>query len=254
MQPPVIEANVSAIKYFHSIVGYNIGESTIFKHVLEAIKRIIPHTSHKKEALTVEQLREAVDFLNQEGSLKNMRTKNIMILSFVAFLRYSECQNLRRSDFKIFDEYAMMFIEKSKTDMYRDGHWMFISKLNSELCPIRNLEEYFRFANLDPNSTEFIFRAVKSSSSRQSLRKKEEPISYTTVREDVLATLKAIGLNSTSFGLHSLRSGGASAAANFGVSDRLIQKHGRWKSIGVKNNYISENLHNLLYVSRNLGL
>ena len=30
--------------------------------------------------------------------------------------------------------------------------------------------------------------------------KKEEPISYTTVREEVLATLKAIGLNSTSFG------------------------------------------------------
>ena len=39
MQPPVIEANVSAIKYFHSIVGYNIGESTIFKHVLEAKKK-----------------------------------------------------------------------------------------------------------------------------------------------------------------------------------------------------------------------
>ena len=32
------------------------------------------------------------------------------------------------------------------------------------------------------------------------------------------------------FGVHSLRSGGASAAANNGILDRLISKQGRWSS------------------------
>ena len=56
------------------------------------------------------------------------------------------------------------------------------------------------------------------------------------------------------FGLHSLRRGGATAAANLGVNDRLFQKHGRWKSANVKNNYVDENLEALLHVSRNIGL
>jgi len=54
--------------------------------------------------------------------------------------------------------------------------------------------------------------------------------------------------------LHSLRRGGATAAANRGVNDRLFQKHGRWKSVGVKDGYVEDDLKNLLSVSLGLGL
>jgi hypothetical protein len=37
-------------------------------------------------------------------------------------------------------------------------------------------------------------------------------------------------LNTRNFGLHSLRSGGASSASNPGVCEGLLQKHGRWQS------------------------
>ena len=83
------------------------------------------------------------------------------------------------------------------------------------------------------------------------MRSKNKPISYSTTRDDVLKVLKSIGLDSKVYGLHSLRSGGASA---FGVKDRLIMKHGRWKSEGVKNRYISEDISSLLFVSQNLNL
>ena len=36
--------------------------------------------------------------------------------------------------------------------------------------------------------------------------------------------LNKIGLDSKKFGLHCLRSGGATAAANLGVGDRLVSK------------------------------
>ena len=79
-------------------------------------------------------------------------------------------------------------------------------------------------------------------------------LSYTRVRELLLEKLVLLGLDPSDFGLHSLRSGGATAAANAGVSDRLFKKHGRWKSEKAKDGYVKENLQSLLSVSLNLGL
>ena len=56
------------------------------------------------------------------------------------------------------------------------------------------------------------------------------------------------------FGLHSLRSGGASAAANAGIPDRLFKHHGRWRSENAKDGYIKDDLNSRLRVSHSLGL
>eukprot|EP00057_Strongylocentrotus_purpuratus_P014686 XP_011669160.1 PREDICTED: uncharacterized protein LOC105440556 [Strongylocentrotus purpuratus] len=68
------------------------------------------------------------------------------------------------------------------------------------------------------------------------------------------AALSSIGLDSSYFGLHSLRAGGASAAAAIGISDRLFKKHGRWKSDSAKDGYVEESLKNQLSGSLNLGI
>ena len=49
------------------------------------------------------------------------------------------------------------------------------------------------------------------------------------MRELLLEKLEKIGLNPKQYGLHSLRSGGATAAANAGVPDRLFKRHRRWR-------------------------
>lgn len=53
---------------------------------------------------------------------------------------------------------------------------------------------------------------------------------------------------------YSLRSGGGSAVANAGISDRLFKRHGRWKSDRAKDGYVKDNINSLLSVSRSLGL
>ena len=63
-----------------------------------------------------------------------------------------------------------------------------------------------------------------------------------------------LGYPKNSFGLHSLRTGGASAAANAGVSDRLFKRHGRWKTDQAKDGYIKDKLDSLLSVSRSLHI
>ena len=54
--------------------------------------------------------------------------------------------------------------------------------------------------------------------------------------------------------MHSLRSGGATAAAAAGISDRLFKKHGRWRSETAKDGYVHESLEEQLSVSKQLGL
>jgi hypothetical protein len=79
-------------------------------------------------------------------------------------------------------------------------------------------------------------------------------LSYTRARELLLNSLTAIGLDSNKICLHSLRSGGASAAASINNSDRLIKAHERWRTNIAKDGYIKDNLNKQLVVSSNLGI
>ena len=65
-----------------------------------------------------------------------------------------------------------------------------------------------------------------------------------------------LGFPSRLFGLHSLRSGDATAtaAANACINDRLFKRHGRWRSDNAKDGYVKDNLDLLLSVSKSLEL
>ena len=55
-------------------------------------------------------------------------------------------------------------------------------------------------------------------------------------------------------GLHSLRSGGATTAANASVDDRCLKRHGRWKQSSSKDRYIVDAVDKRLEVTRELHL
>ena len=76
-----------------------------------------------------------------------------------------------------------------------------------------------------------IYLGVCHSKNGYRLRSVDKPISYATARENVITALMDIGLNSKDYGLHSPRVGGATAAENLGINDRLFNKHGRWKRL-----------------------
>ena len=63
-------------------------------------------------------------------------------------------------------------------------------------------------------------------------------MSYSRACKIVLCAFEAIGLIRQDYSPHSLRAGGASAAANAQVSDRLLKRHGQWKSDKAKDGYI----------------
>ena len=51
-----------------------------------------------------------------------------------------------------------------------------------------------------------------------------------------------------------MRAGGATAAANAKVPDRLFKRHGRWRSESAKDGYVKDNIESRLKVSQSLGL
>ena len=124
----------------------------------------------------------------------------------------------------------------------------------SMLCPIELVSQYFKKGNIRDNCQKYIFRGIITTKSHSKLRSCDKHISYTCVRENVIKGLKNIVAETKLFGLHSLRAGGATAAANLGVNDRLFKKHRRWKSEKVKDGYIHESIETKLIVTKNLGL
>ena len=95
-----------------------------------------------------------------------------------------------------------------------------------------------------------LFRRVQST--RRGVYLRDQPMSYSRAKELLRKELKREGLDSSLFGIHSLRSGGASVAAALGVPDRLFQRHGGWRSEKARNNYVEESLDSLLLVSQSI--
>ena len=110
-----------------------------------------------------------------------------------------------------------------------------------------------RMANIADTCDKCLFRAIVNTKNGQKLRE-SVAVSYTRMRELVLEKLSAIDLDPKRFGLHSLCSGGTSAAANAGVPDIMFKRHGRWHNENAKDGYVKDSLKERLQVSQNLGL
>ena len=109
-------------------------------------------------------------------------------------------------------------------------------------------------SNILCNSDEYLFRNVNKTRTGYKLRNANKPMSYSRFREQFIETFSPYVTDIKNFGLHSLRSGGASAAANGGIPDRLFKRHGRWKSELAKDGYVKDNFSERLSVSQNLNL
>ena len=83
------------------------------------------------------------------------------------------------------------------------------------------------------NSDEYLFRRISSSGNRKRLVSVNKPISYSVYRDSFKKSFSDIVSDISRFSTHSTRSGGATLAANSGVSERNIQRHGRGASVEI---------------------
>ena len=174
-----------------------------------------------------------------------------MSLGFAGFLRWDKVHRLRKQDLHFYSGHMAVFMESRKTDQFREGHWVFIANLESRYCPVQLLRRFLEEGKHTLNDP--LFRKVTRhlASGSEYL---QDRMTYSRARERVAEMIAAISLKPNEYGLHSLRSGGATQAARAGMSDRLFQRHVGWHIETSRNRYIEESLRNLLSVSRYLHL
>jgi len=156
-----------------------------------------------------------------------------MLLSFAAFLRSNELLNLRRCDIEFFSLCMSLFLQSSKTDKYRDGACVPVTRTGTVLCRVDNLEKYLLWAKIANDSDCFLFLQLTKTKKGYRLRETQSSLAYSNLKLFIDA-VKPFVKDVKSFCVHSLRSGGATAAANRGIPDRLFKRHGRWSSESAK--------------------
>ena len=227
------------------------------KMVREAAVRTLGQGNNKKEPISAQTLCKIINkYAHTNADLMDLRIAAICILSFTAFLRYDELSKIKYCDILFGSNYLKIFLETSKTDVHRIGEWVYVAKLSSNNCPVKIVKRYLLKAGFDSYSENYIFRGITRNKVKQNrkLKRSNKPISYSTVRSLLLQVFKSVGKDPKILGTHSLRKGGATAAARNSVEDRLFKKHGRWRSENSKDKYVKESIEQKLFVSRNLGL
>lgn len=128
-------------------------------------------------------------------------------------------------------DHARIFVPRAKNDIYREGNYVYIKKLGNKYCPVEVLRRYTDAANANTEPNSPIFRSLRFFRSSNHFKLYGTRLSYTRCRKLFKECLHELGYDEKKYGLHSLRSGGATAAANNGsVAERLLKIHGRWKT------------------------
>ena len=150
-------------------------------------------------------------------------------LAFYALLRVSEFasptrssflshRTLARQDIKIKKHTISLRIRASKTDQQRRGHTLLVGCTHTSPCPVELLTRYLQL------------RKHSSSQSPLFLFKDGSYLTQRTFSAALKQSLLAVGRNHHHYSPHSLRIGGATAAAKAGVEPTIIQELGRWRS------------------------
>lgn len=249
-----VQEAVNAVSWVHQLSGFEpIAQSPFIQATVAGLKRSLAKPKVRKEPVTVDMLAALVDSLGESPSLSDVRLAASCLLAFAAFLRFDELAKLRCCDIKIGEASMAVHIASSKTDQYRQGDSIIVARTGTKTCPVAMMERYFAMATLVQSSALPLFRGITRTKRGEQLRS-SGCLSYTRMRELFLAKWKELGFDASQFGLHSLRAGGATAAANAGVPDRLFKRHGRWRSELAKDGYVKDSREAMLSVTESLKL
>ena len=72
--------------------------------------------------------------------------------------RFNELANIQPNHIFFHEDFVKVFVRRSKTDVYREGNYVYISKLDSNYSPVTVLCRYIQAADIDLSSQLPLFR------------------------------------------------------------------------------------------------
>lgn len=131
------------------------------------------------------------------------------------------------------DQYAVLRLKRSKTDMEHTGVQIVLAATGEKTCPVLALRRLFTKDTQSPSSP--LFRLSSGAFSRFS------------VVSALKKKIAGLGLVEAEYSGHSFRNGAAQHAADHAMLDEMIQRLGRWTSNAFKLYFTTspESLYNL---------
>ncbi len=231
-RPATIGRKLAAIAVAHRDAGLESPtEHGMVKRTLAGIRREKGTAPHQKAALLVEDLRKMVAPLGT--SLLDRRDRALILLGFAAALRRSELVGLRVEDVQVEEEGLVLTLRRSKTN--QEGRLETIAvAYGSELttCPVRALRAWLAAAGLGEGP---LFVGLTPQGGLRAVALGDRMVAHVVKRR-----CRAVGIDSSEVAGHSLRRGFATAAVRAKKPDRMIKRHGRWKSTAMLDRYIED--------------
>ena len=215
-----LKRRIASISVIHKLKGHYLDtKHPIIMENLHGIKRTIGSRQKAKKAILINDLKLIINVIDK----KNIRDKALILIGFAGGFRRSELVNLYFSDVEFVTEGVKILIKRSKTDQSGEGIIKAIPYFNNqEFCPVIALKNYLN-NNLANNNEEKIFN-----------------LSDKSVALIIKRYARKAGLDSERYSGHSLRSGFATTAAEFGAEERSIMAMTGHKTTQMVRRYIHE--------------
>ncbi len=219
-----LKRRIASISVIHKLKGHYIDtKHPIIMENLLGIKRTLGSRQKAKKPILINDLKLIIKAIDKE----KIRDKAIILVGFAGGFRRSELVNIYFQDIDFVPEGVKILIRRSKTDQSGEGSIKAIPYFeNQEFCPVIALKDYLnkKFSNSDKSKKEVKIFEISDKSVALIIKKYAE---------------KA-GLDSSKYAGHSLRSGFATTAAEFGAEERNIMAMTGHKTTQMVRRYIQE--------------
>ena len=84
--------------------------------------------------------------------MKDVRIAALCSSAFAGFFRYNELCNIAHNHIEFYSQYIKIFVPRSKTDVYREGNYVYISASGTPYCPVSVLRRYMHLAGVHDKS------------------------------------------------------------------------------------------------------
>ena len=231
-----LKRRIASISVIHKLKGHYLDtKHPIIMENLHGIKRTLGSRQIAKKPILINDLKLIIKAIDEEkykaksfveSKVKaswKLRDKALILVGFAGGFRRSELVNIDYEDIEFVNEGVKILVKRSKTDQSGEGIIKAIPYFdNKEFCPVKALKEFI----------EFKFSTINKG--------KIFEISDKSVALIVKKYTQKAGLNPSKYAGHSLRSGFATTAAEFGAEERNIMAMTGHKTTQMVRRYIQD--------------
>lgn len=220
----VVKSASAAIATHHDLCGVGVSptQHPLCKAVRQAAKRTLGLTvRNRKEPLPFEVLHALVDTAAPGGApLYRVAFATYAMVSYAGFLRYDDTSRLLVRHVQLFPDRAELTLTSRKNDQFRQGAVIQLAAGATSACPVALLRRLLAESGWGPDAPLFPdwdgHKARAKGATAVPIKACGAP--YAKLHREMLRWLvKLTGLTEKEaqerYGLHSLRSGGATGAA-----------------------------------------